>query len=316
MRGEVFSGNFEIKSKVSNPKFEAFAETYLQRRQYLRSSERDGHSVKNLLKFFRGKVLLAIQASNIEDYIAKRRTDGVSNATINRELAALKRMYTLAIKWGDANKNPVKEIEFLEEPPGRSRFLSREEAQWLIECSTEHLKPVVITALNTGMRLGEVIGLKWEQVFIDNVIDPYLELELTKNNKKRFVPLNNDLVELFKGIRSKSTGSQEVFLNHRGKAIKSIRTAFVTALQKAGILDFRFHDLRQTFASHFLMNGGDMLTLKEILGHSSLKMVERYAHLAAAHKRRQVNNLNGMFLNCHPIATSEKLAKVGGVVST
>jgi len=253
MRGKVFSGNFEIKSKVSNPKFEVFAETYLQRRQYLRSSERDGHSVKNLLKFFRGKVLLAIHASNIEDYIAQRRTDGVSNATINRELAALKRMYTLAIKWGDANKNPGKEIEFLEEPPGRSRFLSREEAQWLIECSTEHLKPVVIIARNTGMRLGEII--------------------------------------------------------------KSIRTAFETALQRAGILDFRFHDLRHTFASHFVMNGGDMLTLKEILGHSSLKMVERYAHLAAAHKRRQVNNLNGMFSNCHLFATSAKLAKVGRAIS-
>ena len=75
---------------------------------------------------------------------------------------------------------------------------------------------------------------------------------------------------------------------------------------KAGIADFRFHDLRHTFASHYVMNGSDLLTLKEILGHSSLKMVERYTHLAAAHKRKQVSNLNGQFINCHLFATSAK----------
>ena len=79
-----------------------------------------------------------------------------------------------------------------------------------------------------------------------------------------------------------------------------------TPRARAGIEDFRFHDLRHTFASHFIMRGGDLLTLKEILGHSSLKMVQRYTHLAAAHKTRQVNNLSGIYTNCHLFATSQK----------
>ena len=77
-------------------------------------------------------------------------------------------------------------------------------------------------------------------------------------------------------------------------------------MKKADIQNFRFHDLRHTFASYFVMKGGDLLSLKEILGHSSMKMVERYTHLASAHKRRQINNLNGVFTNCHLFATSSK----------
>ena len=84
----------------------------------------------------------------VEDYIGNRLKEGVSNATINRELACLKKMYNLAIKWGEAKRNPVIDVEFLKEPPGRTRFLSEEEAQRLIDCSSSHIKPIVMTALN------------------------------------------------------------------------------------------------------------------------------------------------------------------------
>jgi site-specific recombinase XerD len=88
---------------------------------------------------------MSIMPSDIEDYIGERRKEGVANATINRELACLKKMYNLAIKWGDAKRNPVIDVEFLEEPPGRTRFLSEEEAQRLIKCSSDHLKPIMMT---------------------------------------------------------------------------------------------------------------------------------------------------------------------------
>ena len=86
---------------------------------------------------------------------------------------------------------------------------------------------------------------------------------------------------------------------------------FAKALKRAGIKDFRFHDLRHTCVSHYVMNGGDLLALKEILGHSDLKMVQRYAHLASSHKRKQINNLSGKFTVCHPIATWLKVAQNG-----
>jgi len=303
-RNEVLNDEFGISVKVKNPKIEKFAETYLLRRRHLRSRKRDALSVRTLLVFFKGKFLSSIMPSDVEDYIGKRREDGVSNATINRELSCLKRMFSLAIKWGEAKRNPVKEVDFLEEPPGRTRFLSEEEAQCLIEISSGHLKPIVMTALNTGMRLGEILSLKWDQIHIDAVLEPYIEIAETKNNKKRFVPLNDDMVDLMESL--KNNNSRFVFLGVRGEPLKSVTKPFANALKRAGIKDFKFHDLRHTFASHYVMNGGDLLALKEILGHSNLKMVERYAHLATAHKRRQINNLNGKFRICHLIATSEE----------
>lgn len=89
------------------------------------------------------------------------------------------------------------------------------------------------------------------------------------------------------------------FCFHSNKPLKSVRKPFQTALRKAGISNFRWHDLRHTFASHFIMNGGDPLTLKEILGNSSIRMVERYAHLKGGHKKRQISNLNGLFSDGH-----------------
>ena len=162
-------------------------------------------------------------------------------------------------------------------------------------------------ALNTGMRLQEILSLKWERVHIDNTIEPFVELDETKNNQKRFIPLNDDLVQMLDSISNNHP--EYVFVSLHGHPLKSIKTAFATTLRKAQIRDFRFHDLRHTFASHFVMSGGDLLTLKEILGHSSLQMVMRYAHLASAHKRLLLNNLNGKLSDCHPIATSEPETK-------
>jgi len=256
-----------------------------------------------------------LPSSHIEDYISKRRKDGVKNGTINRELTCLKRMYNLAIKWGESRINPAIEIDMLEEPPGRTRFLSEKDAQKLIQNCSMHIKPIVILALNTGMRLGELLTLQWKQVHIDAETDPYIELGQslgeTKNNKKRFIPLNDDMVALLKQYRDmkflKRKNPDYVFASIRtGEPLKSVRKPFEKALRSAGINDFRFHDLRHTFASHYVMNGGDLLSLRDMLGHSNLKMVERYSHLASEYKLKMVNNLNGKFSVCHLYATWDK----------
>lgn len=296
VRSKVLSGEYKLVGRATNPKIDAFAETYLSRHEDLRSHVRDALSVRTLLKEFSGNVLSQITPPAIEDYIAKRRSEGLSNASINRELACLKRMYNVAIKWGDAKRNPVVDVDFLKEPPGRTRFLTEEEASMLLLNCSEHVRPIVYVALKTGMRLQEILGLTWNRVYIETVIDPYLEIEMTKNNKNRFVPLDDDTAELLtEQKRQNVSDSEYVFLRRNGQRFKSVRRPFQTALKRAGIMDFRFHDLRHTFASHFVMSGGELLTLKEILGHNSLKMVERYTHLASAYKRRQINNLKGKF---------------------
>ncbi len=310
-RSEVLDETHGLAYKIGNPKIELFAITYLDRRKHLRFHKRDALSVRNILQYFKGNNLMSINTSDIEDFIVKRREDGVMNGTINRELTCLKRMFNLAIKWGETRKNPVQQIDMLEEPPGRTRFLSIEDAQKLIQFSCEHIKPIVILALNTGMRLNEVLSLKWKQIYLDDVIDPHIELTYTKNNRKRFIPLNDDIVKLFLSYRQKSIPKQKnpefVFCSVRtGYPLKSVRKPFERALKMAGIEDFRFHDLRHTFASHYVMNGGDLLSLRDILGHSNLKMVERYTHLGSAYKRKMINNLNGKFSECHLYVTSEE----------
>ncbi len=303
MRAEVINNDYGLIQKASNPKIENFANIYLERRKYLRFHKRDAQSVKNLLKSFSGKNLSSVTPANIEDYIGKRIKGGVSNATINRELTCLKRMFSLAIKWNDAKQNPVKEIKLLEEPPGRTRFLSENEAQTLLSVASEHIIPIIITALNTGMRLGEILSLKWNQVHLDNVIDPLIELTTTKNNQKRFIFLNDTMIERLNELPRKS---DFVFLSTKGKPLKSVKKPFQRAIKMAEISDFRFHDLRHTFASHYVMSGGDLISLKEILGHSSLKMVERYSHLASAYKRKMLNRLPEEFSVCPIFAKNQK----------
>ncbi len=306
IRSDVLSGKYDLCDKTIKPRIEEFAEKYLSRRAHLKSKRRDQLSTRTLLAYFKGKRLMAIKPADIEDYIIQRKNDGVANATVNRELACLKHMYNLAIKWGDATTNPVKEVNLLEEPPGRTRYLDQEEARRLLDHCNAYLYPIVFTALNTGMRLGEILSLQWDQVHIDQAINPYIELRKTKNNKSRFVPLNEDMIKLLNDLDRKAA---YVFPGPHGKPLKSIKISFKNALRKAGISDFRFHDLRHTFASHFVMRGGDLLTLKSILGHSSMKMVERYTHLAESHRAKQINNLTGLFTICHPNATWGKNVK-------
>jgi len=258
---------------------------------------------------------MSISTSDVEDYIGQRLDDGVKNGTINRELTCLKRMFNLAIKWGEARRNPVQQIDMLEEPPGRTRFLSVEDAKKLIHFCSDHIRPIVILALNTGMRLNEILPLQWKQIYIYDVIDPHIELLYTKNNKKRYILLNDDMVNLFCTLREtthcKQRNPEYVFSSIRsGQPLKSVRKPFERALRLARIDDFRFHDLRHTFASHYVMNGGDLLSLRDILGHSNLKMVERYSHLASAYKRKMINKLNGKFSECHLYVTSEDEAQI------
>ena len=248
---------------------------------------------------------MEITADDIEEYKLWRKDEGVADATVNREIACLKRMFNLAIKWGQANVNPVNDVDFFREPPGRTRFLSIEEINRLLECANENIRPVIFAALNTGMRLGEILTLKWSQVRLEGTIEPYVKVEgkTAKNNKDRWIPLNDAMCELLSNLQD--NGSDFVFLNRFGRPYSSVRTACGTACRRAGIEDFHFHDLRHTFASHFIMSGGDLLTLKEILGHSSMDMVQRYAHLAAAHKRKQLNGLSNVLKICHLSATNQ-----------
>ena len=302
-RSQVLNDEYQLTNQKKDPRFELFADTYLRNRRNMRSYTRDELSIKHLKAFFKGRTLGSITGNDVRQYINSRLEERSANASINRELACLKHLYTCAFDWEEAKSIQRPKIKLLQEPPGRTRYLSEEEAASLLLHSPEYLQPIILTALYTGMRKSEITSLTWRQIHIDDAINPFIELIKTKNNKSRFVPVNDDMVHLLATL--KKGDDDFVFHGKQGLPIRYFKEPWQKALKDAGINDFKFHDLRHSFASHFLMKGGDLLSLKEILGHSSLKMVERYTHLASAHKQRQVNRLNGTFRICQPNASEE-----------
>jgi integrase len=137
------------------------------------------------------------------------------------------------------------------------------------------------------------LGLKWEQIR-----NGFIYLHKTKTNEARQVPINNALEALFKRIRKRQHLTSEYVFTYQGKHVDSVKTAFNSATKKAGIVDFRFHDLRHTFASQLVMKGGTLKDVQELLGHKTMTMTLRYAHLEQEHKKKAVNLLNGLTGNC------------------
>ncbi|MFH1930130.1 MAG: tyrosine-type recombinase/integrase [Pseudomonadota bacterium] len=248
---------------------------------------RDRISVKPLISFFKGKYLFEITPQLIERYKAKRLED-VSPATVNRELACLKHMYTKAIEWGYVKTNPAKEVKNLKEPPGRLRYLMPEEINVLVKECAFHLRPIVVMALNSGMRLGEILNLKWKDV---DLINKKVTIVNSKNNETRVIPINMTLYSELT-LHQKNRNGEFVFADKKGSPYGSVKKSFATALDKAKIKDFRFHDLRHTFGSYLVMQGVDLKTIQQIMGHKDINMTMRYAHLSSEHVQKAVETLD------------------------
>ncbi|MFA5033792.1 MAG: tyrosine-type recombinase/integrase [bacterium] len=236
---------------------------------------------KKIIPFFKNKYLDDINPKEIEDYKASRAKQ-VTNASVNRELACFKHLYTMAIKWGYAKDNPVKKVDMMKEPPGRLRYLTISEINKLIDNCAEHLKPIVIIALNTGMRRGEILKLKWGDIDFSN---NRIIVQNSKNNEKRVIPMNKIIYETLKD------NYKDYSLNKRLFDINDCKKSFKTALRKTGIDDFRFHDLRHTFASHLAMKGANIKTIQTLLGHKDINMTLRYAHLGESYLEKAVESL-------------------------
>jgi integrase len=136
------------------------------------------------------------------------------------------------------------------------------------------------------MRKGELLGLQWPQIDFEQGI---ITLTDTKNDERRDIPMNETVKATLKGIERIGAN---VFCNGDGETFANVRRSFETAVRKSGIEDFRFHDLRHTFASNLVMEGIDIMTVKELMGHKDLTMTLRYSHLAPNHKTRAVNILD------------------------
>lgn len=208
-----------------------------------------------------------------------------SNATINAYLVALGHVLTIAVnEWELIPTNPMSKVRKEKVSNDRARFLTREERKRLLdECNESKSKSlywVVLIALHTGMRLSEILNLRWNEVDLDKRL---ITLHKTKNGSKRVVPLTQKCSETLSRIKGESRDDKVFPRGGSDKGTISIRSAWETALKRSGVKDFRFHDLRHSAASYFIMSGCSTIELASVLGHKSLDMTKRYAHLSPKH---------------------------------
>ncbi|HEX9869131.1 MAG TPA: site-specific integrase, partial [Candidatus Tectomicrobia bacterium] len=223
----------------------------------------------------------------IDAYIADRAMMRAP-ATVNREVQILHHLFRKALEWGKALENPVRHQKPLRVNNRRLRYLSHEEIVGLLSAADDRLRPLVLAALHTGLRRGELFALTWQDVDFKLGV---IRVVQTKNGERREIPLTNTLRVTLQQL-PRRLASDYVFPGQSGHGLVDIRKRFRRALQEVDINGFVFHDLRHTFASHLVMAGVDLITVKEFLGHKDIKMTLRYAHLAPDYKRAAINRLD------------------------
>jgi integrase len=251
------------------------------------SIRRDRISTKNLRTAFTGRPISTVGARDLEVYLATRRQT-VEPATVNRELSCIKHMFRKAVEWGYLGADPFKTVRKFREPPGRIRYLTQDEIDRLLVCCSRHVRPMVIMALNTGMRIGEILSLQWNDIDLKTGV---IAVRHSKNNESRMVPINDALHEALMALEP-GMGDSHVFTHLNGEPYHFIYDGFRAALKRARIDNFRFHDLRHTFASHLVMQGVDIRTVGQLLGHKTIAMTMRYSHVSDERLKDAVHRLN------------------------
>lgn len=270
------------------------------------SERRDRDSAKAILDGF-GKDLSLVDI-NAQRVVVYRddRLKRVSPSTIQKEFALLSHLFNIARReWGLSVTNPVKAIARPKVSNDRTRFLTKEEAQKLLDVAqtsqNKKLYPYLLLMMHSGMRPSEAAGLKWDDVDLDARL---VKLKITKT-VMRYVPLTEVVEKVLRSILPTDAENETfVFLPQSSPLLEKdltrpnlyFRRSFNTARAKAGLEDVHLHDLRHTAASHLLMAGVDLRTLAEILGHKTLQMVLRYTHLLNDHKLKAVDRINSLGL--------------------
>lgn len=279
-------------------------ERYLK--QLEKQSPKRFHDVKTKLEWWKSQIGHCTLADISKSVIAEKRDILLSEiiteskktrtpATVNRYMTVLSHMFTIVVnEWELLESHPMKKLSKLKEPRGRVRFLSDNERKALLEaCKNSAYAPlytIVVLALSTGARRGEINNLCWPDVDFKRQV---ITLHETKNGERRILPLTGHAYEcLVKHEKVRRIDTDLLFPAPSGKEAKNFQPAWDKAVEAAKIEDFRFHDLRHSAASYLAMNGASLAEIAEVLGHKTLQMVKRYAHLSEAHTSKVVASMN------------------------
>jgi integrase len=239
----------------------------------------------------------------------------IAKRTADISLGRLKRLFNLCVEWDFCDKNPAARVKLLREDNRRNRYLSLEEETRLLSVCSPYLRRVVLFALHTGMRRGEILGLRWQEIDSQNsvVIIPGTR---AKGKRDRYIPLNGPALAILEDLRKQAEnagrvlplsgenlapfpervdGSKLVFPNQEGKYQDSFEHKWRAALVLSGVENFRFHDLRHTYASRLVMGGVDLAVIRELLGHRDFETTLRYAHLAPSRMKEAVMVLERIY---------------------
>lgn len=252
----------------------------------LSSSRRYSFSADRLTERFAGKHLHDIDKRAIAEFISSRKADGVTQATIRRDLAALSSMMSFAVSLDWIEHNPVtaQVKRGLKESPPRVRWLTQSQYAAVLDAAANQTRPLIEFAAETGMRFDEQFSLTWDRVDLDRR-EAYVVG--TKSGTPRMVPLRDRAIEILRE-RPRYLRSQLVFWRGKGERYTNSPRGLNSALKRAGIKDFRWHDLRHTFASWRVQEGMDLYRLSLIMGHTTMQMTRRYAHLSTEHLHEAV----------------------------
>jgi integrase len=302
-------------------KWAQITETAILEGRHFPTTEAKRHTVHDLLERYRNDVLPHKRSSTIynqvyhlrwweaqlghyalsaitpaliveyRDKLARTR----ENSTVRRYLAVFSHAFTVAVQeWQWCDENPFHKVSKPKEPRGRVRFLTDDERQRLLDsCQVSRnssLYTIVVLALSTGARRGELLSLHWLDVDLKRGM---LTFRKTKNGETRAVPLTGYALEvLTQHAKIRRLDTALVFPERTGTRPMSIREAWKFAVKRAGITNFRFHDLRHSAASYLAMGGASLAEIAEVLGHKTLQMTKRYTHLTESHTRGVVERMN------------------------
>ncbi|MGV8931983.1 MAG: tyrosine-type recombinase/integrase [Luteimonas sp.] len=281
------------------------------------ANQKQGQATVDALKACFGALydreLRRVVAFDIERFKTKRRKAAMKPATINRDLDRIRRVYSCAVEWGFLAEHPLRKVKRIKVDNERVRYLSAEEEKnlrkalvdretgrrkqrasgnewnesrghdlrpmWPDNNFTDHVMPMVLLAMNTGCRRGELFGLEWRSVNLPAKLLTVVA-DNAKSGKTRHLPLNAEALDVLTRWSAQGSGKGLVFPSPSGAKFGNINKAWDGITTAGNLPDFNFHDLRHSFASRLVMAGVDLNTVRELLGHADIKMTLRYAHLA------------------------------------
>ncbi len=293
---QIVEGQFFERREEQDRTFGEMMDRYMKERAALKAPKsrlRDHAALTHLLPLYKDKVLAAITPKLMAGYKTQRRLERAAPATINKELQLVRHAFNLAMReWEWCRENPMHRVSMEQVRNEVDRWLTSEEEERLMAASSPWLREIMVFALNTGMRQGEILNLQWQDV---DFARGTLIVMKSKNGTRRTIPLNTKVFDLLAAKQSTSgTSCGPVFKTplKNELQVRYLVREFCEARNRAGIPDFRFHDMRHTFATRLVQRGVDLYKVQRLLGHKTSTMTQRYAHHSPESLREGVNVLD------------------------